>query len=144
MRPWSVQQRALLSEAIVQHAGHIDARIELPAEPASVALARQFVRDVLDESWSDLSDVVTLLTSELVTNAIRHAHSPCTVQVKATPGKVRVEVLDDNPAPVVPRKPPADAESGRGIDLVDVLAGSWGMQPRPHGKAVWFDVRAPS
>ena len=128
----------------MRHAGHIDARIELPAEPASVAAARQFVRSVLCEpAWSDLSDVVTLLTSELVTNAIRHAQSPCTVQVKASPGTVRVEALDDDPAPVVPRKPPPEAESGRGIDLVDVLAGSWGMQPRPDGKAAGFDVRVP-
>jgi anti-sigma regulatory factor (Ser/Thr protein kinase) len=124
-----------------RQAGRIDARIELPAEPQSVALARQFVRDVLCEpAWSDLTEVVTLLTSELVTNAIRHAHSPCTVQLKATTGNVRVEVLDDSPSPPVPRQVPPEAESGRGIELVDTLAGRWGMQPRPHGKAVWFDV----
>jgi anti-sigma regulatory factor (Ser/Thr protein kinase) len=121
----------------------IDARIELPAEPSSVALARQFVRDALSEpGWDDLTEVVTLLTSELVTNAIRHANSPCTVLLTGTCGTVRVEVLDDSPSPVVPRQVALEAESGRGIELVDVLAGSWGTHPKPPGKAVWFDVKA--
>jgi anti-sigma regulatory factor (Ser/Thr protein kinase) len=129
----------------VRQEGRIDVRIELPPDPTSVAVARRFIREVLHEpAWEALSDVVTLLTSELVTNAIRHAHSPCTVLLTADPGKVRVEVLDESEAPVVPRKPPAEAESGRGIDLVDVLAGSWGTQPLAHGKAVWFDVQVPA
>lgn len=124
--------------------GKIDARIELPAEPASVALARQFVRDVLQEPrWEDLTEVVTLLTSELVTNAIRHARSPCTVQLTACDSNVRVEVLDESPNPVSLRRAAPEAESGRGIELVDVLAGTWGMAPRPPGKAVWFDVTSP-
>lgn len=124
--------------------GMIDARIELPAEPSSVALARQFVRDILKTpAWNDLTDVVTLLTSELVTNAIRHAQSPCTVQLRATSGSVRVEVLDESPAPVALRQASPEAESGRGIELVDVLAQSWGMAPLARGKAVWFDVDVP-
>ena len=131
---------------MVRNEGKIDARIELPADPASVALARQFVRDTLDApDWVDLTEVVTLLTSELVTNAIRHAHSPCTVQLTARSGNVRVEVLDDSPSPVVPRlDTPHEAESGRGIELVDVLSGHWGTQTRPPGKAVWFDVDSPA
>lgn len=126
---------------MVREDGKVDARIELPAEAQSVALARQFVRDALRRPcWAGLTEVVTLLTSELVTNAIRHAHSPCTVQLTATDGTVRVEVLDDSPMPVSLRHVEPEAESGRGIELVDVLAGTWGMAPKPPGKAVWFDV----
>ncbi|MGW7434612.1 ATP-binding protein [Streptomyces sp. NPDC054849] len=37
-----------------------------------------------------------------------------------------------------------DAESGRGLLLVDSLAKSWGTVPTAEGKAVWFSLPLPS
>ena len=39
-----------------------------------------------------LVDVAVLLTSELVTNAVLHAHSPIDVRVRHERGRLRVEV----------------------------------------------------
>ncbi len=33
-----------------------------------------------------------------------------------------------------------DALDGRGLALVDALSEQWGVEDRPLGKAVWFDV----
>jgi hypothetical protein len=61
-------------------------------------------------------------------------------------GLVRVEVSDGSPTP--PRISGLDVETfgGRGLVLVDLLADGWGVDERPPGKVVWFEVglRAPA
>jgi hypothetical protein len=37
-------------------------------------------------------------------------------------------------------EPAVDATSGRGLFIVDRLAGGWGFVARPEGKLVWFEV----
>ena len=119
----------------------VEARLDLPADLASVGSARQFIRTELDRNgWADATEVVVLLTSEVVTNAIRHAGSPCRVDVRITEDSVRVEVTDGSTQPVRLRRVPCDAESGRGLFLLDRLARHWGTHQRSAGKSVWFDV----
>ncbi|MFB7241047.1 ATPase [Streptomyces populi] len=43
--------------------------------------------------------------------------------------------------PAIPPERAADAESGRGLLLVDALADRWGTDPRPpSGKTVWAEI----
>jgi anti-sigma regulatory factor (Ser/Thr protein kinase) len=120
----------------------VEARLDLPADLASVSSARQFIRSELARNGrADVSDIVVLLTSEVVTNAIRHAGSPCRIDLQVDDDVVRVQVTDGSPAPVRPRRVPPDAESGRGLYLLDVLALDWGAFSRGAGKSVWFDVQ---
>ena len=96
-------------------------------------------------SWpADLLDVALLLTSELVTNALRYGNGDgIFLTVRHTPDTLRVEVQDANPAaPKLSRKPDTALEQGRGLHLIDRLATRWGHTPaaEPAGKTVWFEL----
>ena len=125
-------------------AGVTDALVaaaSLEADPKSASLARRFVDSTLQE-WGceEAADTVTLLVSELVTNAVIHAHSDLEVSVQLLKGRLRVDVTDHDEE-MVKRRDAADTEvSGRGMDLVEALATAWGVDMRPGGKSVWFEV----
>ena len=120
-------------------------RLDLAAEPASVAKARAFVRRLLD-AWelNTLSDTTCLLTSELATNAVLHARTSYAVVVSRSGEGVRVDVLDDSAAIPQRRHNTLSAATGRGVALVDRLAGEWGATPQHEllgfVKGVWFTV----
>ena len=86
--------------------------------------------------------MAALLTSELVTNAVLHATGPLRVSVEGGDGHVRVTVQDGTI--VVPRvlDPDPESTSGRGMQLVDVLAARWGAETTTTGKSVWFELTA--
>ncbi len=113
---------------------------EFDGNPRSAAVARCFVRATL-AAWelTDLSGVAALLSSELVSNAIRHSGADYKVALELDPPELRVEVVDPSRRlPVPPTNAPADSVSGRGLRLVDALALRWGTRLLDEGKAVWF------
>jgi two-component sensor histidine kinase len=83
-----------------------------------------------------------LLTSELVTNAIKHASGDITCRLWAGPDVVRLEVVDSSPAPPVRAERGLQADSGRGLRIVDTLATRWGAAAQEPGKYVWFELDA--
>jgi two-component sensor histidine kinase len=95
------------------------------------------------ELWDcdDPDDAGVLLTSEIVTNAIRHAAGILSLQIDLSmvDGTVRVSVEDPNSVPPVVQVSRLDAISGRGLQLVDALAARWGSTPTEQGKSVWFE-----
>ena len=117
--------------------------ITLDATPRSASAARTFVTEVLANTpASACSDVVGLLTSELVTNAVLHAHSSVEVNVTVDGSIVRVDVYD-----ALAQLPElimgAETFSGRGLQIVQSLARRWGADALPGGgKTVWFEVAA--
>jgi len=121
-------------------------RIPLPAGPAAPAQARRQVQAAIS-AW-DLPvdpDVAVLLTSELVTNAVRQqAGQPILLTITGTGGQLRVDVHDTSRARPVPADAPADAEAGRGLMLVARLSAAWGYHQTPAGKAVYFTLAAPA
>ena len=117
------------------------ARMRFPAELQSARAARKFVGPVL-EGWgcADLEDSIQLLVSELVTNAVIHAHSDVEVALHLRADRVRVEVVDAA-AEYVHRRDAGDEEqSGRGMALTEALATAWGIDTLAAGKSVWFEV----
>ena len=104
--------------------------------------ARRQVQAAL-RAWAvpaDPADVV-LLTSELVTNAVRHAAGlVITLVVSSSRGQVRVDVHDTSGVLPEVADIPADAESGWGLHLVASLADEWGYYRTPAGKAVYFTL----
>jgi anti-sigma regulatory factor (Ser/Thr protein kinase) len=84
---------------------------------------------------------VTLLGSELATNAVVHARTEYEVTVLVSEDLVRVEVWDLDPQ--LPLARSADGRpGGRGLPLVEALAYRWGAETRPEGKVVWFEASA--
>lgn len=106
---------------------------------------------------AEVLDVVELLTSELVTNAYRHAKGPASLRLTALgQGRLRVGVWDSHPHIPAPfarppgdRVPPASVGGvgGRGLFLVQEFADAWGgwslgdgLLDRGAGKLLWFEV----
>jgi anti-sigma regulatory factor (Ser/Thr protein kinase) len=89
----------------------------------------------------DLSDTAALLSSELVTNVVLHARSDMIVEVDIDDTRLRVSVIDSSNQPARRRESASLLEEhGRGLQIVDALATSWGVNAGPRGKAVWFEL----
>ncbi len=126
--------------------------VTIPGKPAAVASARAFITRLLAAA-EDLppvdSDAATLLTSELVTNAIRHSDSGApggtvTVVVVGLPDGVLVEVIDDGSADTPVVKSDLFAPDGHGLFLVQELAAQWGYARDQAGTTVWFRLAVSS
>lgn len=116
-----------------------------PADLRAAGQARREISSRLEEvvDDDDVVDTVLLLTSEVVTNAVRHADAGCQVVVERLRDTLRVSVVDEGAGMPAPRAAGDEAESGRGLALVDTLAADWGVDPLPDGKRVWFEVGLP-
>ena len=93
-------------------------------------------------------DDALLLTSELVTNAVRHTgHSsddPIELSVTVDPTILRVSVLDRGPG-FDPHKLPARSEDGGwGLELVERLSSRWGVDRHADASEVWFEIDLPA
>jgi len=117
----------------------------LAPEPRSAGAARATVRDTL-ERWGqpDLADTACLLVNEILTNAIQHARCPIRMHLCRAANEIIVEVTDDSPQFPERRLPGDDEEDGRGLQVVDALATSWGTRLAVPGKTVWCTLRIPS
>jgi hypothetical protein len=114
--------------------------ISLPVGPAAAAKARSLVRAAI-YAWNIPVDVsvAVLLTSELVTNAIRHETGETVLLVVTRGcGQFRVDVHDTSRSLPVPVDAPTDAEAGRGLMLAASLSTDWGFYRTSAGKAVYF------
>jgi anti-sigma regulatory factor (Ser/Thr protein kinase) len=112
-----------------------------PAIPQSVHAARRFAIDTLSSSPASILEAVELMVSELATNCIRHERSSFHITILGSSREIRVEVTDSGTGTPTMRSPGPDEPSGRGLQIVDMLSASWGVEPeRPAGKTVWFTV----
>ena len=120
----------------------------VPGRAEEVSGVRAFVARTLsaaDKAPPLDSDAATLLTSELVANAIQHTASGAaggtvTIVVVDVPDGVLVEVIDDGSdgTPVVKRG--VLTTNGHGLLLVQQLAAQWGYLRDPAGTTVWFHL----
>jgi anti-sigma regulatory factor (Ser/Thr protein kinase) len=114
-----------------------------PHSTRSVREARTFATEQLCDLNSDTRADVALLVSELATNAIRHAATGFQVTVDREAEDIRIGVTDTGDGMPVMGPQPADLNpaSGRGLQLVERLSNSWGVESNaPHRKTVWFTV----
>lgn len=126
--------------------------LRIPRDPRGPRVARRTLRAVLAlHELGELAERAELLASELATNSVRYTKGPASVRVEWLHPALRVSVWDPAPGlPVVcggPRPgPPADADHGRGLLLLDLLADRWGACPLgdspwgPGGKTIWFEL----
>jgi two-component sensor histidine kinase len=117
-----------------------EASIRLPPRLQSVRRARRFLSTALRAENPALVETATLLVSELVTNAVRHAQTDTEVTCQIRGTGVRVEVADDSiELPEITDRGLMDP-SGRGLRIVAALATAWGVADRDEGKIVWFEI----
>jgi DNA-binding NarL/FixJ family response regulator len=117
----------------------------LEASLASGATARRFMEETLHR-WQcgEVLDLVNLLVTELVTNAVVHGGSEADVSVALTPTALRVDVADrDERMPQPITSVDAWDTSGRGLAFVATMSQRWGVQRVPGGKVIWFEVARP-
>ena len=88
-------------------------------------------------------DMVLLLVSEIVTNAVLHARSEIRLSIGWNGDAVRVEVADHSPLVAAPRRFSEMATTGRGMQMVDEVADTWGLRPVDDGKVIWFELKMP-
>ena len=122
--------------------------LTIPGRPEQVSLARAFVARTLgtNQTGAD-ADAATLLTSEIVTNAIQHTKSgidggTVTIVVIGVSRGVLVEIIDDGSAGTPVVKGDLYAAEGHGLFLVQHLAAQWGYLRDAAGTTVWFHLPA--
>ena len=121
----------------------VAAALHLAGEPASVAKARKFISEFCRaaELPAEVCETAALLVSELVTNAVIHGRTSATIDAHRPGDALRVTVHDTNPAlPPVSGQPTLSSESGRGLQIVSLLASDWGVEVDGDGKSVWFTL----
>jgi anti-sigma regulatory factor (Ser/Thr protein kinase) len=114
--------------------------VALECKPESATLARRVVRQFLARTDQVLADAM-LVTSELVTNALLHGRDPVRLRLVSDDRTLHIEVFDGQPSKWVGVREtrPLDAE-GRGLQLVETVARTWGVSREPDGKSVWADL----
>jgi anti-sigma regulatory factor (Ser/Thr protein kinase) len=123
--------------------------LELGALVSAVPCARLHARQVVWE-WGlgSLIESTELLVAELVTNAVKASHAatkafPVRLWLVSDSAQILVLVWDASPRPPVRTRASGDAESGRGLILVEAVSEQWGWYTREDsgGKFVWAAVR---
>ena len=134
--------------------GGVSAERRFPSDGASIGGARQWATDTLS-GWglprhSQVSDDVVLCVSELVTNAIRHAHSAPEVEIRLDDVMILLMVSDHRSDLRIPPRLRVVADSvpaGRGLRVVANVSRDWGVgysTGPQHSKTVWCQFDRPT
>ena len=116
--------------------------VALPHDVQSPARARRCVEQlVADEGLTEMTTVLSLIASELVTNAVLHGTAPVELTLRSDKGEVTIEVADGDERIHNVRPHSADHTGGRGLQMIASLADHWGVQASQLGKTVWATVR---
>jgi PAS domain S-box-containing protein len=113
--------------------------------PNGVATAREFTGRTLAEWGYDADRVfdVTLMISEMVTNALVHGTMPIEVRLRSSSAELVVDVCDGSRRLPLLRATSPREDGGRGLHIVAALADDWGSRLTTHGKSVRAVVYAP-
>jgi anti-sigma regulatory factor (Ser/Thr protein kinase) len=119
-------------------------RLPLPARSADApATARRFVMRALGE-WlcdDDVTDDASIVTTELVSNAVEHTGGAGALLIRRTGDSVIIEVSDASPKPPRPRAgDDPGAARGRCLLLVQRIAARWGIRWTASGKTIWAEL----
>jgi anti-sigma regulatory factor (Ser/Thr protein kinase) len=124
-------------------------RISLERDPQAPSLARAAVAGFTEKSEIAPTDLatLTLLVSEVVSNAVLHSDAPPASNILLCArlldqGAVRIEVTDQGSGFTAIPRDPAWPKGGYGLYLVEKQATRWGVD-REGGTRVWFEIASP-
>jgi anti-sigma regulatory factor (Ser/Thr protein kinase) len=141
---------AMLPEGPDDDVALLIARVDPPSEDEGLSRRLESVGEAVGEARHLVTSFLrarsipepmiadaALVTSELVTNAVRYGRPPLDLRARVEAHEVLIEVRDR--AVYQPRKlrPDENDEHGRGLQIVAALADRWGTRPTEQGKAVW-------
>ena len=119
-------------------------KFELAGGTDAPGIARVEIAELLADriSPADLLDV-TVLVSEVVTNAVRHGHADArdsvVVHVAIAGDLLRIEVCDHGPGFSPPANPQRRADGGgNGLMMLQRMSSAWGVAT-DDGTCVWFE-----
>lgn len=123
--------------------------LRLQSSVDAAAASRAFVEPLV-RHWNlgSLDFDASLVTTELVTNAVLHAELDVVLVVRPIANGVRIEVSDQCPS-VLPHVAPHRTgalweltlgQSGRGLRVVSELAARWGVDSSQRTKTVWAEL----
>ncbi|WP_105970401.1 serine/threonine protein kinase [Streptomyces geranii] len=134
----------------------LNASLRLVAVPTVVGCSRLFVTHHLTNwGYKEQIETATLIMSELVTNAVKASgiidpdvkpwhikpEHVIGIQMRALGAGLYIEVWDRTDDAPARKNPDLQAESGRGLVLVEALTECWGVyRPRAGGKIVWAEL----
>lgn len=121
-------------------------RVSLERDPQAPSLARAALTGFIEQSELAASELgtLTLLVSELVSNAVLHSDAPPASGIVLRAhllhdDAVRVEVIDCGSGFTATPRDPERPHGGYGLYLVEQQATRWGVD-REGGTRVWFEL----
>lgn len=125
-------------------AAPLDADAEVPHRVDSIPAARAFLARLL-HGWhvaDEVIDEASLLTTELMSNAVQHGTGVVHLEIAVHEGLLRVGVHDTAAELPVKLEYTSSSLQGRGIWLVQAIARDWGSDTSGEapGKTVWFEL----
>lgn len=115
--------------------------VELPRTDEAPFLARRELMRLSDRVDPSVLPDVRLLVSELITNSVKYGgEGPVRLEVKATGGRIRAEIIDQGVGFIPQERDAADLDKvgGWGLHLVKQLTTDWGTyEGSTH---VWFEI----
>lgn len=128
-----------------------EAELTLESTPLAIRTGRRFTAETLarwgfddDGPAGARAGEIVLVTSELLTNAVRASSGNTGLHIVGHRDHVLVEVRDESPAPAVARAASSADTGGRGLAIVQALSTRWGSSPsQPTGKVVWSKLAVP-
>ncbi|MFP3992872.1 ATP-binding protein, partial [Streptomyces sp. E11-3] len=121
--------------------------LAIPRDPRAPAIARATLRAVLAaHELGELADRAELLVSELATNSVRYANGAAVVRLCWAHPVLRASVMDGSAELPRPLEPNVDADRGRGLLMLDLMADRWGGCALDQalfgegGKTIWFEL----
>ena len=155
---WDAREWQPLRDSPASSAWPLQSRLELAALPGAVPCARLHTRQLLWE-WRlvALAETIELLVSELATNAVNASASGASGQsggpradglpvlelfLASDRRDVLVQIWDSSRETPLLQDMAMEAESGRGLLLVEHLSAQWGcyLPEASAGKVVWAIV----
>jgi anti-sigma regulatory factor (Ser/Thr protein kinase) len=113
--------------------------LELPRDGKAAALARAAVGEI-EGQVEDVTDRLAVLTTELVTNAVRHGRGAIRLRVAFGAESIHVEVQDEGECFAADEALAIEGTTagGFGLKIVEALADRWGVEPSRG--VVWAEV----
>jgi len=113
-------------------------RVRLRPVPDACRQVRQLVTQAC-RSWQrgEFAGTAALIATELVANAVVHAHTTMEFTFGLRHGRLSMTVRDGSRRMPEPADPAVTETGGRGLRLVRELTEAWGVLPVTDGKVVW-------